>query len=89
MLNKKTYRNWRKDRRTKEQKYMLERLLHLKLHFYMIFFDSKVLKIELSPTERKSKSSHIWPSTIFIKNSAMGKLFTWKETAKLFHNYTC
>lgn len=55
----------------------------------MIFFDSKILKIELSPTERKSKSSHIWPSTIFIKNSAMGKLFTWKETAKLFHNYTC
>lgn len=34
----------------------------------MIFFDSKVLQIELSPTERKSKSSHIWPSTIFIKN---------------------
>lgn len=35
----------------------------------MIFFDSKVLQIELSQTERKSKSSHIWPSTIFIKNS--------------------
>lgn len=48
---------------------MLERLLHLKLHFYMIFFDSKVLEIELSQTERKSKSSRIWPSTIFIKNS--------------------
>lgn len=35
---------------------MLERLLHLKLHFYMIFFDSKVLQIELSQTENNQKA---------------------------------